>query len=189
LREVRSGLYKPQGHIDLTLISCKTCKTHSAYKLCGFGSSAKAKDREYGMELLLNILWLTLAVPAVWLWHRDPAGSAGARSQTNLRPLLLLACALALLFPVVSATDDIHVMRSEMEEPGPSKRELRTGTGDKVPSWLSGCSAPATQPCEMPSLWSQDTPCGRVLDLQKVSPEPAPRWTSGCRAPPTSEIS
>jgi hypothetical protein len=35
---------------------------------------------------------------------------------------------LVLLFPVVSATDDLHVMRPEMEETGLSKRTIKNAS-------------------------------------------------------------
>jgi len=75
------------------------------------------------MELFLNLCWLSLLLPAYLLWQRrtslivsdSPAG----------RPLVFacaLGCALILLFPVISASDDLHAMRPEMEE---SERALR----------------------------------------------------------------
>jgi hypothetical protein len=38
---------------------------------------------------------------------------------------------LVLLFPIISATDDVHAMRAEMEEPGASKRSVRQAPQDK----------------------------------------------------------
>jgi len=66
------------------------------------------------MELLLNLAWMLLAVPAYWLWRRD-ARSRMARRITALQCLLALGCVLVLLFPVISASDDLHAMRAEME--------------------------------------------------------------------------
>jgi hypothetical protein len=83
------------------------------------------------MELLLNLAWLLLALPAYWLW-RDRKVSRGFSSR---QCLLALACALAILFPVVSATDDLRAMRAEMEESPVSKRSLRQASGDKASLW------------------------------------------------------
>ena len=69
------------------------------------------------MELLLNLIWLLLVVPAFWVWRRrtcEPGGEV-RRSQSCL---LILGCILMLLFPVVSATDDLQAMRPEIEEAG-----------------------------------------------------------------------
>jgi len=65
------------------------------------------------MELLLNLAWLLLMVPAIWIWH-----TASGDRKAGKRPfsLLVLACVLILLFPVVSATDDLQAMQPDMEE-------------------------------------------------------------------------
>jgi hypothetical protein len=68
------------------------------------------------MELTLNLLWLLLAVPAIWIWRASPREPLCARQ--SLRHLLILGCVLMVLFPVVSATDDLQAMRPEMEEAG-----------------------------------------------------------------------
>lgn len=78
------------------------------------------------MELLLNLAWLLLAMPAWWLWRRTD------RRAGSLRCLLILGCALVLLFPVVSATDDLHSLRPDMEESSPTKRALKQGGGEKL---------------------------------------------------------
>ena len=76
------------------------------------------------MELLLNLAWLLLALPAYWLW-RECSGVQRRRHISSAQCLLALGCLLVVLFPVVSATDDLHAMRSEMEESSSSKRGLR----------------------------------------------------------------
>ena len=85
------------------------------------------------MELLLNLAWLALALPAYWLW-RSRAASRG-RAFTALQCLLALGCMLVVLFPVVSATDDLRALRSEMEESPASKRTIRQTTSDRNSGW------------------------------------------------------
>jgi hypothetical protein len=69
------------------------------------------------MELTLNLLWLLLVLPAIWIWRgASPEGVSGERQ--SLRRLLVLGCVLMALFPVLSATDDLQAMRPEMEEAG-----------------------------------------------------------------------
>ncbi|HEY4905485.1 MAG TPA: hypothetical protein VIH89_18545 [Candidatus Sulfotelmatobacter sp.] len=80
------------------------------------------------MELLLNLVWLLLALPAYCLW-RNSRDSRKSGSPSPFQCLLALGCALVLLFPVVSATDDLHAMRAEMEES--SKRSIRQAGGEK----------------------------------------------------------
>jgi len=69
------------------------------------------------MELTLNLFWLLLTVPALWLWRQ--ARLARLRGRRQVRPsAMVLGCLLLLLFPVVSATDDLQAMRPEIEESG-----------------------------------------------------------------------
>jgi hypothetical protein len=82
------------------------------------------------MELLLNLAWLLLALPAFWLWRGSRAACAG-RGFTSLQSLLALGSMLVILFPVVSATDDLHAMRAEMEESLASKRSVCQSSSDK----------------------------------------------------------
>jgi hypothetical protein len=88
------------------------------------------------MELFLNLVWLLMALPAYWLWRRG----ASSRARCQLTPLqffFALACTLVLLFPVISATDDLHAMRAEMEDGAVSKRAVRQIAGDKASGWIS----------------------------------------------------
>ena len=80
------------------------------------------------MELFLNLVWLLLAMPAYCLWRKARRGPS-VDGHSSLQYLLALGCALVLLFPVVSATDDLHAMRPEMEDS--SKRGIRQTVSDK----------------------------------------------------------
>jgi len=86
------------------------------------------------MELLLNLAWLLLAVPAFWLW-RGASCAPHRRKFTAFQCLLALGCMLVILFPVVSATDDLRAMRNEIEESPASKRTIRQASNDKVSTW------------------------------------------------------
>jgi hypothetical protein len=84
------------------------------------------------MELLLNLAWLFLALPAYSLWRNANANANDSRKRGGPTPhqcLLALGCVLVLLFPVVSATDDLHAMRAEMEES--SKRGIRQAVSER----------------------------------------------------------
>lgn len=86
------------------------------------------------MELLLNLAWLLLAMPAYWFWHK----TRPAHTNRNFRPLhavLALGCALVILFPVISATDDLHVIGTDIEEPSASKRGIRQGDSNRSGVW------------------------------------------------------
>jgi hypothetical protein len=88
------------------------------------------------MELLLNLAWVLLVLPGYWLWRRD-AGLRAARCVTSLQCLLALGCVLVLLFPVISASDDLHAMRAEMEDSSISKRTVRQAGSDKNSAWVN----------------------------------------------------
>ncbi len=82
------------------------------------------------VELLLNLAWLLLALPAYWLW-RDSRTAHDGRRFTSLQILLALGCMLVVLFPVISATDDLRAMRAEMEESPAGKRSVCQKSGEK----------------------------------------------------------
>lgn len=81
------------------------------------------------MELLLNLAWLLLALPAFWLWQ-DARTAPATRKFTACQGLLALGCLLVILFPVVSASDDFRAMRAEMEESPASKRSIGQSSGE-----------------------------------------------------------
>jgi hypothetical protein len=73
------------------------------------------------MELFLNLCWLSLLLPAWLLWRLRASAAisdrpVGSPAECPLVFLCALGCALVLLFPVISASDDLHAMRPEMEE-------------------------------------------------------------------------
>ncbi|MFZ0953658.1 MAG: hypothetical protein WAN17_15405 [Candidatus Sulfotelmatobacter sp.] len=136
------------------------------------------------MELLLNLAWLLLALPAYWLWRRD-AGLRAARWVTSLQCLLALGCVLVLLFPVISASDDLHAMRAEMEDSSISKRAVRQAGSDRNSAgvhWLQGAPAVVSS-----AVWVVP-PEVRLLDVSVacVSPLARPCVFHGGRAPPFS---
>jgi hypothetical protein len=132
------------------------------------------------MELLLNILWLMLALPALVLWRRQAPSS---RKQCAPRSFVLLGCLLALLFPVVSASDDLHPMSVEIEESGPFKRVVKLSLQIKPPSWIYDGGHPA-QLTTVASLEPENAV--RETVAQYLPPAPPPRFAGavGGRAPP-----
>lgn len=73
------------------------------------------------MPLFLNLLWILLFIPAWWVWKRS------CQHISSPRCLMSLACALVILFPVVSANDDLNAAPQTIEESGFSKRSLKHG--------------------------------------------------------------
>ena len=113
------------------------------------------------MELLLNLVWLGLALPAIWMWRRSPVFASRTGWLRKLQPFLLFACVLMLLFPVVSATDDLHAVRQEIEESSPSKRMVKAASGEKSVTPPVGMNSPAIVVLAFSSPYGCEA-CGRV---------------------------
>jgi len=66
------------------------------------------------MELFLNLCWLALLLPAYVLWRRRVSSEPWTRASFVI--ICTLGCAFVLLFPVISASDDLHAVGQAMEE-------------------------------------------------------------------------
>jgi hypothetical protein len=134
------------------------------------------------MELLLNLLWLSLALPAYWFWGKRPVPVPNSRAR--IRSLIFFSCALALLFPVVSATDDLSAPKPDAEEVSASKctakwsidiksgRQPRDGTSLAHSTYLISLK---------PACESWDLAFAGDIRF----PEALSFGTSACRAPPS----
>jgi hypothetical protein len=140
------------------------------------------------MELLLNLVWLTLVLPAFWMWRHESVYAKNCRDFNRIRPLVLFGCVLMLLFPVVSATDDLHAMRQEMEESSSSKRVVKQAVADKSMARLSiaGGLPALISPV---SLGPGDEAWGLVLPVSVFLPQQAHFNERASRAPPFSCLS
>jgi hypothetical protein len=131
------------------------------------------------MELLLNLAWLLLALPAYWVWRRS------VRRFSSLQCLLALGSVLVLLFPVISASDDLHVMRAEMEDSSISKRTVRQSGSDRNSAWVNRLQGPPARVASPPRLVAPEV---RLLELSVTcaSPLARPCALHAGRAPPFS---
>jgi hypothetical protein len=60
------------------------------------------------METILNLIWLAVTVAAIWLWRfRWSVSRQNPRHGARME-VVAIVCVLALLFPVISLTDDLH---------------------------------------------------------------------------------
>jgi hypothetical protein len=136
------------------------------------------------MELLLNLVWVLLALPAYWVWRRG-AGARLARRASSLQCLLALGCGLVLLFPVISATDDLHAVRAEMEESSSSKRTVRQAGSDRHSSWVNRLQGP---PAVVAGSGWVVVPQVRLFEdsVSRVSASPRSGVFQAGRAPPFS---
>ena len=134
------------------------------------------------MELLLNLAWLLLVLPAYGIWRQGAVAKRPNRFN-SLQGLLALGCLLVLLFPIISATDDVHAMRAEMEEPGASKRSVRQASQDKFSVKVSRLhNSPAI--LENASAFALSCDGWRESVITSSSPLAAPSILRAGRAPP-----
>ncbi len=68
------------------------------------------------MELLLNLVWVTLALMALGAFLRQRHSCTRTARIPYATSLLALACMVVLLFPVVSASDDLHPTQAVLED-------------------------------------------------------------------------
>jgi len=83
------------------------------------------------MELLLNLVWLMLAVAVIWLWRRKPV-SRKSRRFYCVHCVLSLGCILMLLSGDFSHRRS-HALWQETEESSssPAKRTVTQATGQR----------------------------------------------------------
>lgn len=63
------------------------------------------------MEIVLNLVWILLAVVLVRLWlHYAPRNGVSLRTQ-----VAALAMLIVILFPVISVTDDLQIAQNPAE--------------------------------------------------------------------------
>lgn len=63
------------------------------------------------MELFLNLAWLAVAAAIVCLWLR----SEGRNTPDRRRQLIAIAVLIAVLFPVISVSDDLLAIQNPSE--------------------------------------------------------------------------
>lgn len=76
------------------------------------------------MELLLNVTWAALALGAVLAFLSRGHSATDVRPGAHLKSLIALASIICLLFPIVSASDDLHPTQAVLEDA--TKRIQRT---------------------------------------------------------------
>lgn len=135
------------------------------------------------MESLLNIVWLMLVLSAVLIWRRVPKSVRISPYLQRTQFFVLLCCLLALLFPVVSATDDLHAAQSEVEESGVAKHTVKQSACSKSPTWGNGGGLTA-QLLNAASLAPTNELRMLVSKYWQGLPTEAPAYLVHGRAPP-----
>lgn len=118
------------------------------------------------MEILLNILWMVVALLAIANWRARRSHHHAAHAA------LALTCALLLLFPIISLSDDLHGSALYTEE-APAKR-LVAGAGHAVQHGMTLPVAPVTLPA--PAMVRRESVASAVLQVPVlVVPRTDPR--------------
>lgn len=60
------------------------------------------------METILNLIWLAVTLAGVWVWRFRWFPSRGNQRERIFPEAVATLCLIALLFPVISLTDDLH---------------------------------------------------------------------------------
>ncbi len=68
------------------------------------------------MELLLNLVWVAIVLVAFSAFVRKRRADAHLAQLPYAKAALVLACVLVLLFPFVSASDDLHPTQAVLED-------------------------------------------------------------------------
>jgi hypothetical protein len=93
------------------------------------------------MEDGLNAIWLLVAIGAFRYWNGAGYSGTFRRRPDRSYGILALACALILLFPVISLTDDLHSDQAVTEDS--SRTVMKARAAAKACLRLSSSSFPA----------------------------------------------
>ena len=126
------------------------------------------------MEFVLNTVWFLVAAAAMVLLL--PRWDRAGRGSNLTRDLLLLSCLAALLFPVISMTDDLHAQQMAFEEASTNQKRLLKATDQCRAPW-GDHYAPA-----LPSILSSQNPLTSAVDVPVDEPQHVVSAAASCRA-------
>jgi uncharacterized membrane protein SirB2 len=90
------------------------------------------------MELLLNLLWIAMTIAAFCVFTRKRRASRQLPQVPYAKALLGLACVLVLLFPVVSASDDLHPTQAVLEDATKRIQQVSAPHQQVRADWITG---------------------------------------------------
>jgi hypothetical protein len=85
------------------------------------------------MELLLNLVWVLVGGLALWSF----LGASSVGQKRFLFALLALFCAILLLFPTISVSDDLHFQAFVSEDSSASKWLLSAVQTSPIEYWAT----------------------------------------------------
>ena len=83
------------------------------------------------MELLLNLAWSLIGGVALWSF----LGARSKHQKQFIFALVALFCAILLLFPAISVSDDLHFQAFVSEDSNASKRLLSAAQTSSIDYW------------------------------------------------------
>jgi len=139
-------------------------------------------------EIILNAAWILVCFGALsaQVWRDGLRSAPGNRSLRLRRSLSVLIAALAL-FPVISASDDLHAMRAEMEESSPCKRSVCQAAVERVSVWHNPWQNPPAVVSVAASLGLISRGWHELFTVPLSAPV-APSILRASRAPPYSRL-
>jgi hypothetical protein len=137
-------------------------------------------------ELALNLAWAIIAATSYALLFRrlGNRGAWGARGVSRVQCIVALTCFLAILFPVISLTDDLHEMQATAEEASLSGAVIKrcAASLSSTPAQTSHSIVFVFTPFATKARWVVS---GIVADLQLRPATPALHLSAPGRAPPS----
>jgi len=142
------------------------------------------------MELALNLAWVIIAAASYALLFRHLATSRSRRADGRVRCqcVVALRCALTILFPVISLTDDLHETQAVVEEPSSSRVVLKKFGANRPPAPTRN----SHRPLFIASSFNADvgwSVIGNIARQPKAHASPGLLLTPVGRAPPFSSPS
>jgi len=134
------------------------------------------------MELGLNLFWLLLIMASL-VW-RQKSRRTRHQSKASRRSFVAIGCALVVLFPVISLTDNLHGEQAVLEDS--SSRVLKKCSAIGISSHQTKLS---TSPAclAVPLCFSCCRPCvGRATSAVLILHRPAVACVSDGRGPPAA---
>jgi len=135
------------------------------------------------MELVLNVGWLLLLMVSIGNCLYVSRSLGDSKRPHRFRSVLLVVCLLAVLFPVVSVSDDLCALRMESEDGSASQGNGKSHKGHSTPDF--GKTIPLFSDSLVPSLIApKRDPRFQVWNLEFVPIELLLTPERPSRAPP-----
>jgi hypothetical protein len=130
------------------------------------------------LEASLNLLWLLLAASAFAQW----GVSDNSRRSTHLSGLVTLVFAVSLLFPVISASDDLAQMQLINDARTSQSTITNIKCDKKLPASAGLLSSPAALPVQLASF--APAALGFVFEPGRAANVASPGGATGNHSPP-----